>query len=116
MIYNSYGLYIECDFEIRIVREDDTDADLLIPIKGRPLNVFLSNMPCYIKDKFQFPSVYGILIRIAKADDNNIATVHILKNIDLLASIMNFEIDYKDMVFSIFDTAFSCEWMIEERV
>lgn len=114
MTYDNYNLSIISDFEIRNVREDNEDVDLLIPINNRSLNILFKDMPDYIHDKFQFPSVYGVMIRISKAKDNNIATLHILRNIDLYSSSVNFELEYEALTFNFMDCTLYCELTFEK--
>lgn len=114
MKFKDYGLFIISDFEIRTLREDEEDIDFLIPLNNRPLNLIFCNMPDYLDKRFQFTgSVYGILIRISKFQSNQ-ATIHILKNIDLNSSFLNFEICYDSLLFKVIDCVSFVELVIED--
>ncbi len=114
MKFEDYGLSVISDFEIRVLRENENDMDLLIPIKHRPVNLILGELPDYLNNRFQFNSIYGILMRIAKYQ-NNYATVHILRNIDLNSSFLNFEICYENHLLKLIDCTSSIELIIENR-
>lgn len=114
MNFNNHGLSVISDFEIRVLREDQDDVDLLIPINHRSLNLFFCTMPNYLNNRFQFNRIYGILIRIAKYQ-NNYATIHILRNIDLNSSFLNFEFSYDNHLLKLIDCASSIDLMIEKR-
>ena len=96
--FANYNLNINSDFEIKIFREDENDIDLLISIDDRTLNL---NMDSYhIRSRIQFTGVQGILIRACK-DNNNIATIHLLKDRGIHSTICNFEVDYSDLIIKI---------------
>lgn len=96
--FNNYNLNINSDFEIKVFREDENDVDLLISIDNRTLNL---NMDSYcIRSRMQFTGVQGILIRACK-DNNNIATIHLLKDKGIHSTICNFEVDYIDLIIEI---------------
>lgn len=114
MKFEDYSLSLISDFEIRVLREDEDDVDLLVPINHRPINIVFCDMPDYFNDRFQLNSIYGILIRITKYQ-NNRATIHILKNIDLNSSFINFEICYDHHLFKLIDHTSSIEFVIENR-
>lgn len=114
MKFEDYGLSIISDFEIRILRENEDDMDLLIPINHRALNLVFCELPDYLKHRFQVNNIYGILIRIAK-HLNNDATIHILRNIDLDSSFLNFEICYDNHLLNIKDCTSFIELIIDKR-
>ncbi len=101
MIYEKNNLKINSDFEIRILREENDDIDILIPIDKRTINLYMNNLPQYVKSRFQFPAVKTIIIRSCKLKENNICTIHFLRNIDLHSSMVNFELDYNNKIIII---------------
>ena len=112
MTYNHYNLNIESDFEIRVVHENSLDIDLLIPLNFRSLDFSFTKSQGLPLNKIQFPRVYGLMIRIAKADANNYGTIHILNSIDLLSSIANFQLDYLALTLLLKNKEFYCEFTI----
>lgn len=85
------NLNLECDFDVRIIREDELDTDLFIDLKYRTVDInFLENE--ILKSRLQFISVRGILIRIC--EKNHDATIHLMRDIDLNSAFCNFEINY----------------------
>ncbi|EOC99597.1 hypothetical protein [Caldisalinibacter kiritimatiensis] len=101
MIFENSNLYIETDFEIRVIRETEEDMDIIIPLEDRTLNVVMEDLPEYLVSRFQLPVVKNIIVRFCKTNENNICTIHLLRNIDLKSSIMNFEIDYSKVYLKI---------------
>lgn len=95
--YNKYGIGILSDFEIRSLYEDDLDLDLFIELNGRPLNLLIDGLPDYLNGRFQMNNVGNILVRLSKDEDNSLATIHFLKNIDLYSSVANFVLDYNNL-------------------
>lgn len=114
MKFEDYGLFIISDFEIRVLREDENDIDFLIPINNRPINLIFCELPDYLNNRFQLNSSYGVLIRMAKYQ-NNQATIHTLKNIDLNSSFLNFEISYTNHLLKLKDCTSFIEFVIEKR-
>ncbi|SHK04202.1 hypothetical protein [Paramaledivibacter caminithermalis] len=112
MIYNNGGLYIDSDFEIRIVRQDGNDIDLFIPIGNRTLNLYLNDNLKALNSRLQFSVAKNLIFRFSMDMSNNISTVHILKSIDLHSSIVNFEIDYSKHMIEIKDK----EYFVEMRI
>lgn len=110
--YNTNGLKINSDFEIRIMREMGKDLDLLIPIDGRVLNLYLEGMPDFISDRFQFTEVKNIIIRHTKDKVNTYSTVHLLRSIDMNSALLNFTLNYKDKEIRILDREFSVDMVI----
>lgn len=102
MVFNNYNLHLESDFEIRLIREDNNDFDLFIPLENRVLNMLFYSMPKYLSNRVQFPRTYGILLRGAKSSGNNKASLFIMKNLDLHSAAI-FEIDYSLLSFQIND-------------
>lgn len=110
--YENGNLVIYSDFEIRKLREDNNDIDLLIPLDLRVLNIHIDNMPKYIEDRFQFNEIRAIIVRITTKTDNNHCTIHLLKSIDLNSAIVNFSMNYKDHNIKIVKGEFSVEMYI----
>lgn len=115
MIYMRSNFCIDSDFDIRVVREEGTDIDLFIPIDNRTINLYLNNCPDYIHSRLQFPMVRNIIVRFSVSDENNIATIHFLKSIDLQSSLINFEIDYENHMIEIKDKKFFVEIHIDTK-
>lgn len=101
MILNENNFSLNCDFEIRTIREDEKDKDIIISLNRRTVNLYFNDLPKYIKSRIQLLDVQNIIIRYSKDEFNNICTIHILRNIDLHSSIMNFEIDYTNFKLEI---------------
>lgn len=110
MIYNNENFYIEHDFEVRIIRKEENDVDLLIPIENRTLNVYIEE-GIGLHSRMQFSAVKGILLRFSTLESSHICTIHLLRNIDIHSSIVNFEIDYKDHCIEVKDQ----EYFIDMR-
>lgn len=96
-----YGFNLESDFNIRVLREDENDIDIIIPIDNKTLNLYIDDMPRYIGDRIQCSMIKNIVIRLSKF--NTLCTVHLLRSIDLHSSVMNFEVDYRDIRLKIED-------------
>ncbi|QZY56371.1 hypothetical protein [Crassaminicella profunda] len=110
MLYRNSDFYIDHDFEIRVVREEKNDIDLLIPIENRTLNLYLEGEEV-LNSRMQFSTIKGILFRFCTLENSHICTIHLLRNIDIHSSIVNFEIDYKDYFIGIKNK----EYFIEMR-
>lgn len=96
---NIGNLTLNCDFETRIIREDELDADIFVDIKNRPLDIDLGNNDFGITSRIQFNWVRGVILRLSK--QSHYMTVHLLANIDLHSAYANFEVEYKDSVLNI---------------
>ncbi len=107
IIYKNYNLNLISDFEIRTIYEDENDIDLFIPINNRTLNIYFENLPKYLDDRFQLNEVKNILIRLSKIENNNLSTIHFLRNIDLKSSILNFIINYENIKINIVEEEFN---------
>lgn len=105
MVYNEYNLVLKSDFEIRIVRENNSDIDLFIPLTKTVLNIQFIDLPTYLGNKFQCLDVFALLFRISKLKNNNTLTLHVLKDIDLNSSILHFELNYERIQFNLSDLA-----------
>lgn len=104
---------IYSDFEIRKLREDNGDIDLLIPLDLRTLNIYIENMPAFLSDRLQFKSVRNIILRFNTADDNNLCTIHLLDSVDILSSIVNFTLDYSNHLIRIVKDDYSSSMYIK---
>ncbi len=115
MIFSKENFYIDSDFEIRIVREDENDVDLFIPIGNRTLNLYFGDTMDVLNSRMQFSIVRNLVLRFSMGLANNIATIHMLKNIDLHSSIVNFEINYSDHIIEIKDKEYFVEMSIKRK-
>lgn len=107
--YEKFNLIIHSDFEIRKLREEKDDIDLLIPLDLSVLNLHIDNMPGYISDRFQLTEVRSILIRFTTDSNNNYCTIHFLKSIDIQSAIINFTMDYTNHNIKISKSDYSVE-------
>lgn len=112
MEYKDNGLCIKSDYEIKTVKEWEYDVDLLIPLEDRCLNLYLDDMPQYVLSRMQLPSVRGVLIRYCKSEENNICTIHFLKDSGIHSTMLNFEIDYSKHFIDIIDKEYFVEMKI----
>lgn len=115
MIYVKGKLKIESNIEVRTVREEGVDIDILLPIRKRTINLYLLDKPKYIRSRLQFPMTENIIFRFSIADDNNTCTIHLLKSIDFHSSVMNFEVDYENHYFYIQNNEHSVEIYIRKK-
>jgi uncharacterized protein YeeX (DUF496 family) len=113
--YDSGNLVIHSDFEIREIRNVNSDIDLLIPLDLRVLNLYIDNMPEYINDRLQFREVRNIIIRFTTDNDDNYCTVHILNNIDLQSSMVNFTMKYEEYSIKIVRSDYSVEMFLRVK-
>lgn len=112
-MFKKYGLFLKSDFETRVLYEDESDIDIIIPIDNRTLNLNLAGMPKYINSRMQFPLVKNIIIRLSKSKEINTCTIHFLRSIDLQSSITNFEVNYANYVLRVKLVEYSAEFSIE---
>lgn len=110
--YEKSNLKLCSDFEVRNVREEGEDIDLLISLDSNVLNLHIDNLPEYISDRFQFTEVRSILIRFNTNADNNHCTIHFLKSIDIHSAILNFTMDYSDHSIKICKSTYSVDMHI----
>ncbi len=101
MKYEKSGLIIESDMEMRTIREAGEDIDIIIPLNNRSVNLYLDDMPNYIKSRFQFSLIKNIIFRFCTIEESTLCTIHFLRNIDLHSSVVNFEVDYWNHYFEI---------------
>jgi len=94
MNYQSGNLKITTPYEIRMIRDDEFgDVDLYVDTRGYTLNLDMNFESKGIVSRIQFPGTRAVLIRYNKHEDT-MATVIMLKNVDIQSQISNFEIDY----------------------
>jgi len=106
MIYEKNNLKIISDFEIKEIKKDEHNIDLIIPMQQRCVNLYLENLPSYIKSRVQFPSVKSVLIRFCDIEHNNICTVHFLGDSGINSTIANFEMDFSKIFIEALDKEF----------
>lgn len=111
---NKFDLY--SDFEIRIVREDDLDIDLLVPLDLRTLNLYIDQMPNFLDTRFQFTEVRNVIIRLTKNGADSYCTIHILDSVDIHSAIMNFTMNYEDHCIYIVKDDYSVEMNLKRKV
>ncbi len=61
----------------------------------------------FFNSRIQFPKVKAMIIRISS--ESHLATIHLLRDIDLLSAFANFEINYQGSVFKIMK---KCEYVV----
>lgn len=71
---------------------------MYIDLDYRSVNIVDEKMD-FFNSRIQFPRVKAMIIRITS--ESEIATVHLLRDIDLLSAFANFEVDYSGNVFKI---------------
>lgn len=98
-----FGFSLISDFEVRILKEDDLDIDIIIPLDDRALDLQFDDMPNYIGNRIQCTMIKNLIIRLSKLSNNNLCTIHLLRSIDLHSSVINFEINYEDLEIHIKD-------------
>ena len=89
---------MESDFECRIIKDDGKNIDMYIDLDYRSVNIVDEKMD-FFNSRIQFPRVKAMIIRITS--ESEIATIHLLRDIDLLSAFANFEVDYSGNVFKI---------------
>lgn len=104
------------DFEIRIVREDEMDIDLLIPIDLRTLNLVLDHMPDFLGSRFQFTEVRNIIIRLTRDEKDNLCTVHLLNSVDIQSALVNFTMNYEEHCIYIVKDDYSVEMNLRRKM
>jgi|GEM_PF-468981 len=111
--YRKGNLLIKSDFEIRPFMEEGPDIDLIVPLENRTLNLFIGGMPDYVDGRLQLLEVRNILIRFSTEENNNLCTVHFLRNIDLKSAILNFVFSYENHYVCIKNNEYSAEMSIK---
>lgn len=103
------------DFEIRIVREDELDIDLLVPLDLRTLNMIIDEMPDFLDSRFQFTEVRNVIIRLTKNGGDNSCTIHLLDSVDIHSAIMNFTMNYDKHSIYILKNDYSVEMSLRRK-
>lgn len=114
-MYNKGNFCIDSDFEIRTVRAEGDDIDLFIPIGNRTLNMYFDEEMKPLYSRMQFSIIKNLIFRYSVSTENNIATIHMLRSIDLHSSVVNFEIDYSNHMVEIKDKEYFVEMKIRTR-
>lgn len=89
---------IDCDFEYRVIREENDEIDLYIDINYRCLDIDVGESN-FFSSRIQFPFVRSILVRANKTLDS--ITIHLMRDIDLFSAFANFEMDLSNGTLSI---------------
>ena len=88
----------DCDFEYRIIREEDDDLDIYVDVNYRCLDIELGENN-FFNSRIQFPFVRSVLLRINK--NLGTITVHLMRDIDLFSAFANFELDLSNQILCI---------------
>lgn len=115
MKYEKSGLIIESDMDIRTIREEGEDIDIIIPLNNRTVNLYLDDMPYYLKSRLQFSMIKNIIFRFCTLEENTLCTIHFLRSIDLHSSAVNFEVDYSKYYFEIKDEEYLVEICVKKK-
>ncbi|MCY6485101.1 hypothetical protein OW763_12200 [Clostridium aestuarii] len=115
MIYENGQFCIVSDFNMKEIKKDRYNIDILIHLEGRCINVYLDNSPKCLNSRLQFPLVTSVLIRFCILEDNNIGTIHFLSGSDLYSTIANFEIDYNDHFIQLKNREYFAEMKISSK-
>lgn len=115
MNYEKSNLKIVSDFEVKGINKDEYNIDLIINVELRCVNLYLDNLPSYIKSRIQFPSVRSLFIRFSTKDDNNICTVHFLSDSGIHSTMANFEIDYSGLVIEVINKKYFVDIKIRQE-
>ena len=89
---------LDCDFEYRIIREENDDLDIYVDVNYRCLDIELGDNS-FFNSRIQFPYVRSIILRINKNMET--ITIHLMRDIDLFSAFANFELDLSDHILSI---------------
>lgn len=89
---------LDCDFNYRVIREEEDDMDLYIDVNYRCLDIVLGKCD-FFDSRIQFPYVRFVLLRLNKNMDT--VTIHLMRDIDLMSAFANFELDLSDSVLCI---------------
>lgn len=89
---------LDCDFEYRIIREEEDDLDIYVDVNYRCLDIELEENN-FFNSRIQFPFVRSILLRINKNLDT--ITIHLMRDIDLFSAFANFELNLTNQVLCI---------------
>lgn len=92
------NFYVNSDFDLRIVKEDDEGVDLFVDLNYRTLEID-DEYSDFFNSRIQFPLVRGLIIKLDPVEC--LATIHLLRDIDLFSAFANFEIDCFNRLLSI---------------
>lgn len=108
---------LKSDFEVREIRKEDEngDIDLFVPIEYRTVNLFVPFIDADKMSRIQMCGVKNIVIRFNTKEENNRCSIHFLKNIDLLSSLLNFELNYRDYEIIIKEEEYSVFFIISKK-
>ncbi|WDV45587.1 hypothetical protein PV797_19150 [Clostridiaceae bacterium M8S5] len=109
-ILNKFKLKSHMD--IRILREDENDVDIIIPLEKSVLNLTFENAPKSLRGRIQFTDAKNIILRFCKSEEYQACTVHVLKSIDLFSAVANFELDYSNISINISNSIGSTEMVL----
>ena len=115
MNYEKSNLKIVSNFEVKEINKDEHNIDLIIKVEKRCVNLYFEDLPRYIKPRMQFPAVKSILIRFCVKEDNNICTVHFLRDSGIHSTMANFEIDYSSAVIEVINQEFFVDIKIRQE-
>lgn len=101
MRYEKSGLIIVSDIDMRTIREEGEDIDIIIPLNNRTVNLYLDDIPNYMESRLQFSMIKNMILRFCTIEENTLCTIHLLRSIDLHSSVVNFEVDYSNHYFEI---------------
>lgn len=93
MIFDKYDFYLDTDFPVRILRENDLEIDLIIDLDQRVLNLKGIESEI-ISERIQFSTVRHVVIRLAKNSDEKIGTFLIMRSTDLSQPLASFTLNY----------------------
>lgn len=103
-----FNFNLNTEFETRIIREDLSDMDLFIDLNYKTLDLEIHDNKY---SRLQFNKVRGVIIRLTKY--TNIATIHILRDIDLYSSFCNFELNYENLKLYIYENNHLCKFILK---
>lgn len=115
MKYESGEFLIISDFEIRTLREGIDDIDLFIPMNMRTLNLYIEDLPAYIKGRLQFTQIRNLIIRFSMNQEEKLCTIHLLKDIDLQSAEVNFKMKYKDYYIILRENKYFNEMYLKKK-
>lgn len=116
MIYEKSNLKIITDFEVKEIKKDEYNFDLIIPIEYRCVNLYFEDLPKYMNSRVQFPSVKSILIRFCIIEDNNICTIHFLSDSGINSTVANFEMDYSETDIEVRNSEFFIDMKVRLKL
>ncbi|GFN34582.1 hypothetical protein TXYLGN1_03690 [Tepidimicrobium xylanilyticum] len=115
MEYRNGNLLIKSDYEIKPFMEEEADIDLFIPLGNRTLNLYLEGMPQYMDNRIQLLDIRSVLIRFTTEENNNLCTIHFLRNIDLRSTVMNLVFNYENHYINIKEEDYGVQFSIGKK-